>query len=181
MSPYRLQCTPEHPSSTYVLRGAEGPLGEIRHRQPHRAQLHLGARVLELRHEEGAAVAAAGGHLLQRLFAEVRFSRSWTLRDGEQVLARAARHWHWRPARDHLQLWPTSDSASVQASAPGVARDLVIRAGQIEVGRMRISGWIHQQVELDWPALDPAPAALFMYAMHRAYGGSSSTGGASGD
>lgn len=181
MSTYRLQFTPDDASSTYVVWSANLRLGEVRCRQPHRALLQLGERVWELRHEEGAAVAAAGGHFLQRVFAEVRFSRSWTLRDGERVLARAARHWHWRPARDHLQLWPTPDSAPVHASAPGVARDLVIRADQAEVGRMRISGWINQQVELEWPALDPAPAALFMYAMHRAYGAATNSDGASGD
>ena len=174
---YRLQHTPGHALTLYTLWQDQQQLGEIRHHDMHAAVLYLGERGFWLRHDEGAAAKASGANLLRRMYLELKFTRSWSLHDGQSLLARAQRRWDWRPSHDMLLLWPAPDATPLQAASPGISRRMTISSQLGTVGRLHIEGWLREHVQLEGIDLDPARAALFMYAMHRAYGSTSSEGG----
>lgn len=195
MTTFRLEPTPDSAVARYTVWQERQQIGEIRWHDLHHAVLYLwpgtaaGAaparpepavdRGLWLRHDDGAEVAARGGSWLARLFAEIKFNRRWSLHGDGQVLAQARRQWHWRPGRDRLLLSPAPDATPLSAAfVRSLGGEMPITDGTARVGCLRMSGSFRIRIELQWPGLDPARAAFFMYVMHRAYvGGNGASGG----
>lgn len=155
----------------YSLHAGDQQIGEIRYREMHACVLHLGEQRLLLVEDDVAAVAVAGGSLLRRFVHKLRFNRGYSLRDGEQALARARRHWNPLRNQDWIECWPHPEAAALHATPRGMLMSGIdLTRDRCSLGEMHVVGLQQHRITLTCAELDPPRAAFLMYVVHRVWG-----------
>lgn len=170
----------DDPVTLYSVHTGDGQQGEIRVRGVDACALYIGEQRLLLVDDNVAKVVAEGGSLWQRFMGRVAFKRSFSMYDGEQLLARGRRHWGMRAEEDWIEFWPQPDAAPLQARLRGLMdAGIDLFQGPRLAGQMRVVGLQQAQVTLDCPELDPPRAAFLAYIAHRVWGANPYTAGSS--